>query len=90
MTNFFDTLTTILETLDVFYTSSAETKSFYISVFEDSADIQEAELLFNFLSRRCDLGVETCTNYSDFLGYGTKFRFTVDGITIEWEWESAE
>lgn len=90
MTNFFDTLTTILETLDVFYTSSAETKSFYISVFEDSTDVQEAELLFNFLSRRCDLGIETCTNYSDFLGYGTKFHFTVDGITIEWEWESAE
>ena len=87
MTNFFDTLTTILNTLDVFYTSSATDNHFYISVHEDSKDIQEAELLFDFLAARCDC--ETCTNYSDVLGYGTKFHFLIDGININWEWESA-
>ena len=88
MTNFFDTLTAILNTLDVFYTSSATDNSFYISVFEDSKDIKEAELLFDFLAARCDC--ETCTNYSDVLGYGTKFHFSIDGINVDWEWESAE
>ena len=80
MTNFFDTLTAILNTLDVFYTSSATDNHFYISVHEDSKDIQEAELLFDFLAARCDC--ETCTNYSDVLGYGTKFHFLIDGINI--------
>lgn len=89
MTNFFDTLTAILNTLDVFYTSSATDNYFYIGVREDSKDIQEAELLYNFLAARCDLGCETCTNYSDFLGYGTKFHFSINGVNIDWEWESA-
>ena len=90
MTKFFDTLTAILNTLDLSYTASAETNHFDITVRENSGDIQEAEMLYDFLAVHSDLGCETCTNYSDFLGYGTKFHFSVDGIEIDWEWKPVE
>lgn len=90
MTKFFDTLTAILNTLDVVYTSSTATNQFDITVHEDSGDIKEAELLYNFLAHYSDLGSEICTNYSDALGYGTKFYFVVDGVKINWEWKSVE
>lgn len=90
MTKFFDTLTTILNTLDVIYTSSTKTNQFDITVCENSEDVKEAEMLYDFLARHSDLGCETCTNYSDVLGYGTKFYFVVDGVKINWEWKSVE
>ena len=90
MTKFFDTLTTILNTLDVIYTSLAATNQFDITVRENSGDVKEAEMLYDFLARHSVLGCETCTNYSDLLGYGTKFYFVVDGVRINWEWKSVE
>lgn len=82
-----ETLTTILADLDAFYCDPA-LDVLYISVFEDSEDIEELEALFDFIGAHSDIG---WCSHTDCFGLPTGREVcTLHGLTVEWVWESLE
>lgn len=82
-----ETLTSILATLDAFYCDPAH-NVLYISACESSEDIEELELLFDFIGAHSDIG--WCSR-TDCFGLPMGRRVcTLHGLTVEWEWESLE